>query len=350
MGSHDPAAAHGPGFPVKVALAKRQARKDPLGFGFKLPAAVFVKHPERVVVGVLVKVLAGLMEFHDPAGFGQFGRDGSGQLQHRFASRRCAFLRQITDRGVFLERHPARVRGGFAQKKGKEGGFAGAVGAHQPDSVAPVDLKRHVFKQDAAAERFTDLRDGEHCGKRAVSAEAGSPRKSSMAPGNRPQQGRPGEPRFLPVFPVPVQIKVSAPTQRDAQGQCVVGPSQYPRRPGLIALPSAPVLRAPEPGGRARDEAFARPHHPAKVGGGIGGMPLPDLPVLGAFNEAARAHDHELAPAIGDVHGRFARHGRGKPCLSGVARGPPIRSAPGAGSLGFSQQDVPGAPLAAPVD
>ena len=153
--AHHPAAAQRLGRTLEVRRAERQSRQDALGFGLELPAVVLVENAEGFVVfgGIFWR------GFQDALGFGQFRRDGAGEFQHRLVARRSALLREVADGGCAFERDPAFVSRSLAQDQRKERRFARAVGADQSHSVATVHLKRGVFKKDAAAKTFAELRN-----------------------------------------------------------------------------------------------------------------------------------------------------------------------------------------------
>ena len=172
MGAHDPAAAHGAGFAVEVAVAEGEAAEDAFGFGFEGVAAEFVEAGEGFVVDFFVAALG--FVFLD--GFfegGDFGGDGGGEFEDGFVCGGGGFLGEVAEGAAAVEDDAAVVGGVAAEDEGEEGGFARAVGADEADAFSVVDLEGDVLEEGAGAVGFRDFGEREH-GERARMPEGSS--------------------------------------------------------------------------------------------------------------------------------------------------------------------------------
>ena len=82
--------------------------------------------------------------------------------EHGLLGDRRVLLRQIADRGAALERQRPAVRLLDAQQDLEERRFSRAVGAHQGQAVAAVDLQRGAVQHDLPAERLVNVGEGHH--------------------------------------------------------------------------------------------------------------------------------------------------------------------------------------------
>ena len=159
VGAHDPAAAHGAGGAMMIALAEGQTSQDPLGFGFEVVAVQLDKTRHGLVM--LGAFLIGKIT-QQFVHLGHFFADGCGQLQNGLLSGGGAFLRQEAQSSSALQVDASGVRFVVPQDKGKKCGFSGAVGTDEADAITGVDLQGRLFEQEPAAEGFTDLGYGKH--------------------------------------------------------------------------------------------------------------------------------------------------------------------------------------------
>jgi len=73
--------------------------------------------------------------FQDSLCFDEFGRNRTRQLKHRLITCGRVFLRQISNRGRFLERNLAFIRRRFAQNEREERRFPRPVRPDEPDAI-----------------------------------------------------------------------------------------------------------------------------------------------------------------------------------------------------------------------
>ncbi len=106
MRPHYPAATQRSCRPVEIRFAKSQARQDPLGLRFELPAAVLIKEMKGFVV--FRRIFR--RRFQDSLRPDQLWRNRARQFENRFVASRCVFLRQISNRGRFLQGNLAFIR------------------------------------------------------------------------------------------------------------------------------------------------------------------------------------------------------------------------------------------------
>ena len=92
-------------------------------------------------------------------------RFAAGQFEDRLLARRRGLLREITERGILLERDLPHIRRSLIENERKERRFPGAVRPDQPDPIATIHLERDVLEEDAPGERFGNLRNSQHRGK-----------------------------------------------------------------------------------------------------------------------------------------------------------------------------------------
>src|SRR5438067_1434998 len=175
MRAHDPAAAQGSRRPIEIRFAKGEARKNALGLGLELPAAMLIKEMERLMMfgGIFRR------RFQDALRLDQFGRDRARELEHRLVPGRRMFLRQESNGGGFLEGNFTFIRRRFSKDKSEQRRFPRAVGPDQAHAIAPIYLERRLFKKDATGKSFGDLGNREHASG-GESRQSAGPRKPSL--------------------------------------------------------------------------------------------------------------------------------------------------------------------------
>ena len=194
MRPHDPTAAEGPGRAVGIPVAEGESREDPSGLDLERMPVEFGEPPRRLVMGLL---LLGVLS-QRPLDDCHFGRDVHRQFQNGLVPGRGALLREEADRHGSLGPDGARVRGGFAEDQGKEGGLSGSVCTDESDPVSPVDLERGILEEGASSVGFAERGGGEHGGGRQDDGQVAIRGEAE----NR-ASGRSGDPGMgNPTFPV----------------------------------------------------------------------------------------------------------------------------------------------------
>ncbi len=64
------------------------------------------------------------------------------------------FLGKKSNRCVLLDRDRSLIGRDITEEERKQGRFASAIGAHQSDPIAAIDLERHVVEERPAGERL----------------------------------------------------------------------------------------------------------------------------------------------------------------------------------------------------
>ena len=147
--AHHPTAGESLRELVSVAFLEAEAGEDFLGARL-----------ERVVD---VEVVLGRLEFFSARRY----------MKDRFLARGRAFLGQVAKGKAALHGDLAVVGRLLIEDDGEERGFPRAVGAHQSDAVAAVDLERDVFKKHPSGEGLRDIGEEKHVGVRTGSLPAG---------------------------------------------------------------------------------------------------------------------------------------------------------------------------------
>ena len=172
--AHLPAAGEGAHVPVDPLLVEAQAEEHLAGLRLERVAALVVvlllhlaeTREDGVHLvgagGVAHRVLESLELVVEvpqpPAARDRLVEDGA-------ARHLLDVLPEVADRELLRDRHLALVRGLLAHDHAEQGRLAGAVGAHEPDLVAGVELEGGLDEEHLPAVLLADARERDH-GKR----------------------------------------------------------------------------------------------------------------------------------------------------------------------------------------
>src|SRR5207247_6475592 len=106
---------------VEISFAKRESGEDPFCFWFELPAAVFIKNVEGIVICRVVRSVAGFVVLDHFLRVHQLRRNGEGNFEHGFVSGGGGFLRKKSDRCVLLNRDRPDIGRDITEEERKQG-------------------------------------------------------------------------------------------------------------------------------------------------------------------------------------------------------------------------------------
>ena len=152
VGSHDPASAQGFGFAVEIGIAEGKAAEDLFGSGFELPSTEFGEGVEGLVIFGVFESAGGFVAFDGLLDAGHFWGGGAGKFENGLVACRGRFLGQKAHGDIFFKGDATIVWAGVAEDQGKEGGFAGSVGADEADPIFAVDLEGDIAEKGAPCE------------------------------------------------------------------------------------------------------------------------------------------------------------------------------------------------------
>ena len=182
MGAHHPAAAEFLRGAMELVFAVAQPGQHLLGLGVHQRVGQRVVLGMRLHVGRAVHGAGGLEFLEDVLVAGDLAAAPGGEVEDGFLADRLALLGQVAHHRPGVALDGALVGLFLAENDGEKGGFAGAVGTDEGDTVAVVHRERRTLEEDASAVGHLEIADGKHAGPPGRPEDSGGARRPTRAP------------------------------------------------------------------------------------------------------------------------------------------------------------------------